>query len=238
MPSVPDAQQVPSCVESTWTKEPVSNSCHVWPPSVLTSLPVSPTASAVSPSQAEPTRKPAGASGPTRVHVWPPSTVRAAASTAVPNGFLLSPPTASPTLESRNASEKMPLSWPPWTGVVATDQVVPPSCEWKTRAACSLPVPNQVSWPRLTMAVPEAPKRVGEGDDGVERVMVGVLEGQRPARSAVLGAVDPRVCAHREDHGIVAVERLDIPEWQARGAGRRDVLPGLAAVDGTQHSAL
>src|SRR6185503_17460874 len=67
-----------------------------------------------------------------------------------------SPPTITPVIASRNATEKMPAEPPLVIGVAATFQVMPPSVERNTRAAPP-PVPIQaLRVPCTTTLVPLA----------------------------------------------------------------------------------
>src|SRR5712691_86072 len=94
-PCSPDAQHASSPVHMTASKLPVSNRVHVRPPSRLRSLPVGPTASAVSSvRQATPERYSPGTVRAT-IQVRPPSRLSAAAFGAWV-GVVKSPPTASP----------------------------------------------------------------------------------------------------------------------------------------------
>src|SRR5690349_2213877 len=127
MPSGPLAQQVVEIVPTHWTEwKPVfPMAVHVLPPSVVTSVPFGPTATAVleKGTQSTPERYPPTL--PPRTHVAPPSPVRAVILRPLSSSRKL-PPTAMPTFEVVNASENTP---PPSAfggmDVFATDQVWP-----------------------------------------------------------------------------------------------------------------
>src|SRR5436305_11553189 len=121
----PEAQQEPWGVQTTASKLPRSNRVHEKPPSVVMSLPVRPTASAVPAvpgTKVAPERYAFGAAlDPTSVQVRPPSAVSASDCGALA-GLAKSPPMARPCRPFRNATAKMPELSPLAIGVCDTFQ--------------------------------------------------------------------------------------------------------------------